>query len=199
MSEFSAFFRIGIGHILDPTAYDHLLFIVALCLRHTWQSWKPVAAMVTGFTLGHSLTLALATLRILAIPSSLVEFLIPVTIAFTAALAVATSSERNLQSRNSFFIPIPQFILAMVFGLIHGVGFSEYLKALLGSQSSIIIPLVAFNIGVEVAQLGIVAAMLLLWGFMLAILRVKRRTLILVAGGIVLGIAITLIHKTWPI
>lgn len=197
MSEFAAFFKIGLSHILDVGAYDHVLFIVALCLQHTWQSWKPVAAMVTGFTLGHSVTLALATLHIVSIPSSLVESLIPITIVLASSQAIAVSGSAQ-QSKNSFYIPFARFFLATLFGLVHGLGFSGYLLALLGDHTSIVIPLLAFNLGVELAQLVVVVLSLSLWGFFMLIWRVKRRSIVLVVGGVIIGMAISMLQKSWP-
>ena len=150
MSEFQTYLQIGFDHISDLQAYDHIVFIVALCAAYPLNRWRSVLLLVTAFTIGHTITLALATLRIVLVPSDLVETLIPVTILATCLMNVFRPFEGRIGRKTSY-------ALALFFGLIHGLGFSNYLRALLGMEESIIMPLLSFNIGLELGQLMIVA------------------------------------------
>lgn len=151
MSEFSLFFDLGRAHILDVQAYDHILFVIALCVAFDYKEWKRVLVLVTAFTIGHSVTLAMVALDVIAINADLIEFLIPLTILWTAILHIrdrnVTASAKKLRSN---------YILALVFGFIHGMGFSNYLKSLLGDDVSIVNQLLAFNLGLELGQACIV-------------------------------------------
>ena len=163
---FQTFLQEGIHHILDPKAYDHILFVVSICVIFQWFEWKKVIILVTAFTLGHSLTLALASLDIININPGLVETLIPITI----ILSAATNLIRQKKSDQNFTI---QYSLAAFFGLIHGLGFSNYLKSLLAGEEDIIGPLLAFNIGVEIGQIAIVC-MTILIGTALTLFKAKH-------------------------
>ncbi|MEL7006676.1 MAG: HupE/UreJ family protein, partial [Bacteroidota bacterium] len=145
MSEFSLYYSLGLDHILDVNGYDHILFVIALSSLYQLKQWRPVLVMVTSFTLGHSVTLALATLKLITIDSALVEFLIPVTILITSISNLIAKGGKDKAGINAIY--------AGVFGLIHGMGFSNYLRGLLGEEESILLPLFAFNIGLEVGQI----------------------------------------------
>jgi len=151
MSTFETYLRLGFTHIANLNAYDHIIFIVALCAVYRYSQWKNILVLVTAFTIGHSLTLGLATLKIIALPTNIIEFLIPVTIFLTALYNVFENTERV--DRRKMRI---NYGLAMFFGLIHGLGFSNYLRMLLGGEESILLPLFSFNVGLEVGQLIIV-------------------------------------------
>ncbi|MEY2704105.1 MAG: hypothetical protein RL407_167 [Bacteroidota bacterium] len=189
MSSFELYFKLGIQHILDLNGFDHILFIVVLCAVFVARDWVKILLLVTAFTLGHSLTLALATFKIIEIRSEVIEFLIPVTIALTALITLIKpkpSTGKGIQLN---------YLLALFFGLIHGLGFSNYLRTLLGKEAAIWQPLLAFNIGLEVGQLAIVVAFLLLTSLVhLAGMNRKEWTLILSA--FVLGVACMLMLQT---
>lgn len=195
MSEFSLFFDLGLEHILDIEGYDHVLFVVALCAIYSSTEWKKVLVLVTAFTLGHSLTLALSTLDILNIDSGIIEFLIPVTIFVTGAVNLAklegASKEKTSTQLNYWF--------AAFFGLIHGLGFSNYLKSLLGGDSSIVTQLLAFNVGLEVGQIIIVAVLMIAAYVLVSRGWVRKRDWIMVISSAVAGIALTLIieNRIW--
>ncbi|MCC6725709.1 MAG: HupE/UreJ family protein [Saprospiraceae bacterium] len=154
MSEFLSFAKLGFHHIADPKAFDHMLFVVTLCAVYRWTDWRKLLVLITAFTIGHSLTLVLAGLRILQVPSDLVEFLIPVTIVLTSLhnIAVSKATEGGTFSRSVS----TNYLLALFFGLIHGMGFANYFSALMGEAGNIVLPLFAFNVGIEVGQLAIV-------------------------------------------
>ena len=191
MSEFQLYYGLGLDHILDVNGYDHILFVVALCALYQLSDWKKILVLVTAFTVGHSITLALATLRIISVNSELIEFLIPVTILFTAISNLLTRDRKVDEGkvwRNYFY--------AGFFGLIHGMGFSNYLRALLGQDETIILQLFAFNIGLEVGQIIIVAFFLILSFLFTTIIGVSRRDWKIIISSAVGGIALMLMLET---
>ncbi len=168
LSNFQIYCKLGLLHIADLRAYDHIVFLVALCAAYTLRSWKKLLVLVTAFTVGHSLTLALAALHVISPPARWVELLIPVTIIVTAAYNLSTL-ERNLQAMKI------KYLSALLFGLIHGMGFSSYFRSLLGQKSEIVAPLFAFNIGIEVGQLLIVAALMAITFVVVEIFKIRHR------------------------
>lgn len=188
MSEFQLYFGLGKDHILDANGYDHILFVIALCILYSIREWRQVLILVTAFTLGHSITLALATLEIINVDAGLIEFLIPVTILVTAVSNILRKGDgtagRNLQVNYAY---------AAFFGLIHGMGFSNYLKSILGRDESIFTQLLAFNLGLELGQIVIVAFFLVLGFVLVDLFGVNRRDWKLVISSAVAGIAIILI------
>lgn len=192
MQDFWIYFDMGKDHIADWKGYDHILFVLALCLRYTVTDWKKVLVLVTAFTIGHSITLALSTLNYVDIPSDWIEFLIPVTILITA---LSNLGVKGFEFKSRF--PLIYFF-ALFFGLIHGLGFSNYLKSILGKNDNLVADLLAFNLGLELGQLMIVAlAMLISWIF-LQLLRVERRTYLLFVSGGVFGIALIMTLERIP-
>lgn len=174
-------------HILDYlNGYDHILFVVALCALYTIRDWKAVLLLVTAFTLGHSVTLALATLKIVAVNAELVEFLIPLTIFITAVSNLFRKEGAMKPGINA------SYVLAAGFGLIHGLGFSNYLRALLGRESEILTPLLAFNLGLEAGQIIIVVLFLLLSYILVDLMKVSRRDWKMVISSAIAGIALIL-------
>lgn len=176
-SQFSTYLQLGFHHILDPQAYDHILFVIALCAAFRPSDWRRIAVLVTAFTLGHSLTLALATLGILAFPVKLIELLIPITILLTAAHNIYFSQRQSSGLASSYG-------LAAGFGLVHGMGFSNFLRASMfpGQEDQLVSQLLAFNLGVELGQLCIVAAFLLISAVALHRLEHRNWNIIVSAG-----------------
>ncbi len=184
------YFQLGLEHILDFKAYDHILFIITLCAVYVFPDWKQVIILVTAFTIGHTTTLALSSLNILSINSGLVEFLIPLTI-FLTAIA-------NILFKQKDFSPILyrlKYMTALVFGLIHGMGFSNYLKSLLGMQANIVEPLFAFNLGLEIGQLVIVLGILALASLIIHYLKSSKREWSLILSGAGLGVSLILMFE----
>jgi len=181
MGEFSLYFGLGKDHILDyVNGYDHILFVLALCAVYLVRDWKKILILVTAFTIGHSITLALATLNIISVKTELIEFLIPLTIFITA---VSNLFKRNIQV-NYFF--------ALFFGLIHGMGFSNYLRAILGKSHEILTPLLAFNLGLEFGQIIVVTFFLAISYILVDWLKVSRRDWKMVLSSAIAGIALIL-------
>lgn len=191
MSEFQLYFEMGREHILDIQGYDHILFVVALCAIYQAYEWKKVLILVTAFTVGHSLTLALAVLDIIEVNKPLIEFLIPVTIFLTAMFNIIkgdnATNHRNLNLN---------YLFALFFGLVHGMGFSNFLKSMLGKNSDLATQLFAFNLGLELGQVIIVIATLFLGFLVTGILGSNRRDWNLVVSSAVGGVALMLMIET---
>lgn len=231
ISEFLVYFRLGLEHILDVRGYDHIVFIVALTAPYLVRTWRQVVILVTAFTVGHSLTLALATLDRVRVATVWVEFLIPVTILATALLdlvevrrsvrdpastpsgarvpgdlrggvregpsgAGGRSWDDVLEPREGRRL---KYVFALVFGLIHGLGFSNFLRAALGGGSSIVGPLFAFNVGLEVGQIVVVAAVLGLGALVTGPLGLARRTWVAIVSGAVAAVAVYLVVGRVPL
>lgn len=183
MSEFSLYFSLGMEHILDINGMDHILFVLALCAIYMGRDWRKILILVTAFTLGHSLTLALATLKIVNVNVDLIEFLIPVTIFITAFYNILKKHEYTSKLQLNY-------LFALVFGLVHGLGFSNYLQSLLGKEASILMPLLAFNLGLELGQIIVVSISLLAAGLFVGLFGVKRRDWNMVVSAMIAGMAI---------
>ncbi len=171
-SEFLTYFRLGVGHIADLRGYDHILFIIALTAGYALREWRKLLWLVTAFTLGHSLTLALATLDLVRVSSGLVEILIAVTIVATGVYGLVSrrDTEATAAGRQRIL-----YAMAGGFGLIHGLGFSSFLRTVLGGEEGIAWPLFAFNVGLEVGQLAIVLGILVLGTLVCDLAGVPRR------------------------
>ncbi len=183
MQDFWIYFKIGIQHIADWQGYDHILFIMALCLRYLLKDWKKVLILVTAFTIGHSITLALSVLGYINFSRDWIEFLIPVTIVVTA-LNNVLQPEIKSTTRLPFV-----YFLALFVGLIHGLGFSNLLRSMLGKQESVVTELLGFNLGLEVGQVMIVLGVLLLTWIFVTLIRVPRREYTLFMSGAIFGVA----------
>ena len=184
MNDFKLYFEIGYKHIADLSGLDHILFVMALCLRYQFTDWRKILVLVTAFTIGHSITLALSVFKVVDYSMKWIEFLIPVTIVITA---VSNLFVKKFVFKSKF--PLIYF-LALFFGLIHGLGFSSYLKSLLGSEKNVVWQLLAFNIGLEAGQLLIVTAVLLISFIFVNILKCNRREYLLYATGGIFAIAL---------
>ncbi|MCK3683438.1 HupE/UreJ family protein [Maribellus sp. YY47] len=190
MSTFEMYLRLGFQHIINIHGYDHIIFVLVLCAAYSAKEITRVLILVTAFTIGHSLTLALSTLNILSIPSRYVEFMIPATILITALSNVLPSRRGNLRI---------VFVTTLFFGLIHGLGFSNYLKGLLGKESNILTPLFAFNVGIETGQIVILCLYFLLYLLTVNLMKVRHDFWRLYISGAGFGIALILLieNKFW--
>ena len=170
------YFHIGWDHIINRNAWDHLLFIMALSAIYVFKDWKQVLILVTAFTIGHTVTLILATFNIIRFSSTWIEFLIPVTIMITALANTLMKKFTPKTIRLNYF-------LALAFGLIHGMGFANGLRSLLGKESDILLHLLGFNLGLEAGQLVAVLALLILAAIWHGVFKVSRRDWVLFLSG----------------
>ena len=209
-SEFLLYLRLGFEHISDLKGYDHIVFIVALCAVYSIRQWRDLLWLVTAFTIGHSITLALATLDILTVDPDLIEFLIPVTILMASSLDLYESWLQNRKpsepgqstdrDNKGLFALVgwkPKYGLALFFGLIHGLGFSSYLRAVLGGEDSILVPLFAFNIGLELGQIFILLAVLGVSFAIVSLTRLSQRNWAVLLSVVTAGIAVSMLFSRY--
>lgn len=150
----SLYLELGFEHLLDLDGYDHILYLVTLCAIYSIKDWKKVLYLATAFTIGHSITLALNAYDFVSIPSSWIETLIPVTIILTAVYNLIVANRQKSNAGVGYF-------LAIGFGLIHGMGISNFLKTMMSPDESLMAALLGFNIGVELAQIVVVVISLI--------------------------------------
>lgn len=191
MGDFGFYLREGFYHITDWKGYDHILFVMALCLPYVAKDWKKIVVLVTAFTIGHSVTLALSVFDAILISSKWIEFLIPVTILLTSLGNLLQKNANNPQ-------PKLRYVAALLFGLIHGLGFSNYLKSMLGKSETIVSQLLAFNVGLELGQLLIVAFVLLLAFLFTQLLNVLRRDWLLFTTGGIAALSLVMALERLP-
>ena len=191
MTQFAVYLKLGLNHITDLNAYDHMVFIAALCAVYLLKDWRKILILVTAFTVGHSVSLALAVLKLVTIPSYIIEFLIPVTILVTSLsnILLQPTEKNNMKFK---------YLLTLCFGLIHGIGFSNYLSELLGANVNLFQPLLAFNLGIELGQLGIVAVALGVGYAVMQVFKAPERAWNIFLSGMTFGISLILLKEVWP-
>jgi glucose uptake protein GlcU len=193
MQDFIFYIQLGFDHVMDPAAYDHILFLTALALPFTFRSWKKVLILATVFTATHCLSLALSAYGIFRVDTSWIEFLIPVTIILTALFDLFYTQ------KDAGEMGIYLHVLATAFfGLIHGFGFSNYFNMLMATSEQKLVPLLGFATGIEVSQVIIILAILLLAFLLQRGLHIKRIPFIIAGTIIVALITIPMLVETFP-
>ena len=187
MDQFMVYLRLGFEHIADFAGYDHMLFVITLCAFYSWRSWKKILVLITAFTIGHSVTLALSAFNIINIPQQLVETAIPITIFLTAIHNVLTKPD---QSEKVTFHS--NYFLALFFGFIHGMGFSNFFRALTGGES-VVRELFAFNVGLEIGQIMIVSIFFTFYFLLDKLVNIKQRDWNLFISGAGAGVSLIMI------
>jgi hypothetical protein len=188
MEQLKLFFELGLTHVLDINGYDHIIFLIVLAAPYLFSSWKKVLLLVSVFTIGHTISLFLSSYNLVMVNSSLVEFVIPVTIAVTAIFNIITSGRVSQNSKIGLM-----FFVTLVFGIIHGLGFSNYFKMIIGSSKFKFMPLIEFALGVELAQVIVVVLVLVLGGIAQSFLNISKKDWVLVLSSITLGLAIPML------
>lgn len=192
MPDFWIFFKIGLRHVLDINGYDHLLFLIALTVPFVFRDWRRILALVSVFTLGHTLSLILSVFNVVSVNSVLVEFLIPCTILAAAIFSLVTAGKTLKHGAFSTSLFITGF-----FGIIHGLGFSTYLKTMLpGTATDKLAPVVEFALGIEAAQIIIVIAVLLIAHLVQTLGKFSRRDWTLTAAAFVAGVVVPIIIES---
>ncbi len=194
MHSIDMYINLGFQHISDLAGYDHILFLLALCAVYSIDQWRRLFILVTAFTVGHSITLALSSFGWVVIPSHIIEFLIPVTILITAIRNVAVPPSDQLTDDQGNMTG--HYLVALCFGFIHGMGFSNYFRALMMDSSSITIPLLGFNLGIEIGQLLVVSVIVIVASLVVKFAQVKHRDWNLFISGAAAGISIVLMNET---
>lgn len=195
MSDFWIYVEIGLKHVLNINSYDHVLFLMALTVPHSFKDWKKILLLVTVFTIGHTLALVLSVFQIVMIKAQLVEFLIPITILITAIFNFFSMGKTSKkESVNSIVL------IALFFGVIHGLGFSNYFKTILpGNPSDKVLPLLEFALGIEGAQIIVVFAMLLLSYGVQTFFRFSKRDFTIVTSAFIIGVVVPMLiqNEIW--
>ena len=184
MDDFILYVKMGLYHVLDFTAYDHILFLIALAVIFSFDHLKKVLWLITLFTLGHTITLALSAYGILKIRIDIVEFLIPVTIFITAVVNIINIGKNSATKDNV------NLVFALFFGLIHGLGFSNYFRMMIGREEDKLLPLLEFALGIELAQVIIVLGILVVGALLQTFFKVTKRDWVMVTSAIVIGFVI---------
>jgi hypothetical protein len=183
MQDFGFYFGLGWEHIISPDALDHQLFIIALAALYLWKDWKQVLILVTAFTIGHSLTLALSVFDLIRFDTGWVEFLIPCTIVITA---LSNLFQKKFSARSVRI----NYALALVFGLVHGMGFANSIRFILAEDQNLGWSLLAFNLGLEAGQIVAVILLLILAHLFVTLMKVNRREWVIFLSASVFGLAL---------
>ena len=195
MSDFWIYVEIGLKHVLNIKSYDHVLFLMALTVPHAFKDWKKILLLVTVFTIGHTLALILSVFQIIMIKAELVELLIPITILITAIFnffSIGKTSKKESVNSMGF--------ITLFFGVIHGLGFSNYFKTILpGNASDKILPLLEFALGIEGAQMVVVIIMLLLSYCVQTFFRFSKRDFTIVTSAFIIGVVLPMLiqNEIW--
>ena len=191
MQDFLFYLNLGWEHIISLDALDHQLFVLALIAIYSYSDWKKILVLVTAFTIGHSVTLALSILDIVRVPSAWVEFLIPLTIVITSLGNILTKNKKASQNKTNYY-------LALFFGLIHGMGFANTARVMIAKSQSIALPLLGFNIGLELGQIVIVLGILLLLIILLNLFKVNKKDWILFVSSGVFALSLKMTLERLP-
>ena len=189
MEEFKVWFFVGYEHIVNKDALDHILFVLALSSLYDLRMLKKLIILITAFTIGHSLTLIISVLDLVSYNQKIIEFAIPTTIAITCL----TNINKRNSSTNSTILN-RNYWIALIFGLIHGLGFSNYLKALLG-DGSVLMPLFGFNVGLEIGQILIISIFVFFSHWISGLIFTKKSDWIMFVSSVILGISLLLMGE----
>lgn len=195
MSEFWIYFEKGLRHILNPYAYDHILFLIALSVPYAFKDWKKLLLLVTIFTLGHTLALLLSVFGVIIMKENLVGFLIPITILIVALFHLFTAGKSSKKESISVVLFITLF-----FGIIHGLSFTSYFNSIVGSSpQSKLLPLSELSLGIEVGQIVVVLVVLILSYIVQTFFRFSKRDWTLVMSSFIIGVVLPMIieSKIW--
>ena len=187
MKDFLFYLQLGWDHIISLDALDHQLFILALIAAYSFKDSKKLLLLVTAFTIGHCITLALSSFDIIRVKSSWIEFLIPCTIVITALDNILIKGKRPYQ-----------FYFALFFGLIHGMGFANTARMMLAKEQSITIPLLGFNIGLELGQIAMVLIILIIFTLVTKFTKLNQRDWLLITSSAAGAVALQMALERMP-
>ncbi|MBT9186830.1 HupE/UreJ family protein [Zobellia russellii] len=194
MEEFLFYIKMGLEHVLDINAYDHILFLAALAVPFSFKTWKKVVLLATVFTIAHCVSLALSAYGWVNIDVSLIEFLIPVTIMMTAVFNLLymrkAATVKNMQGH---------VLATLVFGLIHGFGFSNYFRMLMAEEDNKLVPLLGFATGIEISQVTIVASVLVLGWALTTVTKLSKVLFVVITSILIILLTIPMLIRTFPL
>lgn len=191
MNDFLFYLNLGWEHIISLDALDHQLFVLVLVAVFVMKDWKDILWIITAFTIGHSITLALSVFDIVRAPAKWVEFLIPLTIVITAFDNILMRNRPNNLMKMNFY-------LALFFGLIHGMGFANTARMMIANEQHIFLPLLGFNIGLELGQIAVVAAILIIQFILLNLFKVNRKDWIMFISSGVFALSLKMTLERIP-
>ncbi len=192
MQDFWFYTELGFHHVMDPTAYDHILFLVALAAPFTFKHWKQVLVLATVFTVAHCFSLALSVYDIFRVDSFIIELMIPITILVTALFNVFYIKRfKGIKSLGM------HLLATTFFGLIHGFGFSNYFNLLMAEEPDKLVPLLGFATGIEVSQVLVILFVLLLALIGQGVFKLRQTTFSIGVSIIVALITIPLLIKAF--
>ena len=191
MQDFILYLKLGWEHIISLDALDHQLFVLVLMAIYVFKDWKKILWVVTAFTIGHSITLALSVFDIVRAPAKWVEFLIPLTIVITAFDNILMRNRPNNLMKMNFY-------LALFFGLIHGMGFANTARMMIANEQHIFLPLLGFNVGLELGQIAVVAAILIIQFILLNLFKVNRKDWIMFISSGVFALSLKMTLERIP-
>ena len=192
MNDFWLLIKMGFQHVWDWQGYDHLLFLAALCLPFAVRQWKRLLGLVTIFTVGHSLSLVLATYGVVRVSMTWIEFLIPLSILIAALYNIVWAPKTTVKSA------LTPLVVTLFFGVIHGFGFASYFDLIKDSDSSLGVSLLAFALGIESAQVLLALLVLVLNVVVLYVFTASRRDWLLVGSSIIIGILLPILIDRLP-
>lgn len=190
IDSFLLYLSLGWEHIISTDALDHQLFILALIAAFSFDDWRKLLILITAFTVGHSITLAISLMDFFRIPTAVVEFVIPVTIAITALYNIITREKSQQLTKMNY-------VLALVFGLVHGLGFANTARAAMSSEDSLLMPLLGFNIGLELGQIILVLVILILHFFAISLFRVNKKDWVMFISSGVFALSVQMALERW--
>ncbi|MCK5824207.1 MAG: HupE/UreJ family protein [Ichthyobacteriaceae bacterium] len=190
MNTFITFLELGMTHILNTNGFGHILFIIALTVLYSIKEWKELFILITSFTIGHSITLVLIIMDLISYNSVITEAFIALSIAVAAILNIVRGGKIPAGKGLKVY-----YVLALFFGIIHGVGFANYLKALIGNSNELFYSISGFNIGVELGQLAIVGVIILISFGLDILLKIQKQQFILVTSSVILGVTLPMLAK----
>ncbi len=194
MEEFLFYIKMGLEHVLDINAYDHILFLAALAVPFSFKTWKKVVLLATVFTIAHCVSLALSAYGWVNIDVSIIEFLIPVTIMMTAVFNLLymrkAATVKNMQGH---------VLATLVFGLIHGFGFSNYFRMLMAEEDNKLVPLLGFATGIEISQVTIVVSVLVLGWALTTVTKLSKVLFVVITSILIILLTIPMLIRTFPL
>jgi hypothetical protein len=193
MENFWFYVKLGLNHVLDIGAYDHVLFLAALAAPFTFKSWQKILILATIFTVAHCTSLAFSAYGIVSVNVEVVEFLIPVTIMATAVYNLL-SYKKDAETKNLFLLGLA----TTFFGLVHGFGFSNYFKMLMAEEVEKLSPLLGFAAGIEISQVLVLVVVLLLAYIFQSVLNLKRWIFTVALSILIVLVTIPLLITTFP-
>jgi hypothetical protein len=194
MENIGLYGELGFFHVMDLAGYDHVLFLIALALPFGYSLWKRVLWLATLFTIAHCFSLALAAFNIVSFDSGVIEFLIPITILLTAIFDLYLV-RGVLDTGAAFKVHL---LSTGIFGLIHGLGFSNYFRMLMSGESEKVGPLVGFALGIEFAQIVVLLFVMSITYLIVDRLKLEKIWVIRIIASAIVLIASLLMIRAWP-